>query len=83
MHTHYCSQGNQPRMVAVAPTRHGEVAFEFKDATNLKSTNDVHMHQMRIWVKDANHIEEWWQAWENGKAGAHEAHFVLTRKSAK
>jgi hypothetical protein len=83
MHTHYCAMGNQPRMVAVAPTRHGEIPFEFKDATNMSSMNDMHMHQMKIWVKDANHVEEWWQGWENGKAGEHEAHFVLTRKTAK
>jgi hypothetical protein len=82
MHTHYCAAGNQPRMVAQPPTQHGEIAFEFLDATNLPSTNTTHMHQMRMVVKDSNHIEEWWQGWDEGKVGP-AAHFVLTRKPAK
>ena len=79
--THYCSAGNQPRMVAEPPSNSGTIAFDFKDATNLRSMDETHMHSMRILVKDSDHIEEWWQGWENGKP-SHEAHFTLTRKSA-
>jgi hypothetical protein len=80
--THYCAVGNQPRMVAKPTADHSTIAFEFKDATNMPSMEDTHMHSMRIVVKDQNHIEEWWQGWENGKP-SHEAHFTLTRKNVK
>jgi hypothetical protein len=80
--THYCAAGNQPRMVAKPASEQGVIAFDFKDATNMKSMDDVHMHSMRILVKDKDHVEEWWQGWENGKP-SHESHFMLTRKGAK
>lgn len=79
MHTHYCAAGNQPRMIARAPEAHGEIAFDFHDATNMSSPGAQHMHSMRIKVADADHIEEWWTAWKDGKPD-HTAHFVLTRK---
>lgn len=79
MHTHYCAAGNQPRMVAVDRGSHGEIAFEFLDATNMPSPDAMHMHQMRMLVRDADQVEEWWQGYKDG-ALAHEAHFVLTRK---
>ncbi len=80
VHTHYCSAGNQPRMVAETTGDRSTIAFDFKDATGMKSMEDMHMHNMRIVVKDQDHIEEWWQGWENGKP-SHEAHFMLTRKN--
>jgi hypothetical protein len=84
LHTHYCMLANQPRMVAKAPTQHGEIAFDFLDATNMASTSDMHMHSMRMVVTDKNHIEEWWQGWTDGKPDPdHAVHFVLTRKSPK
>jgi hypothetical protein len=79
LHTHYCAAGNQPRMVALATEAHGQISFDFLDATNMKSNDEQHMHSMKIQVKDKDHIEEWWTAWKDGKAD-HTAHFVLTRK---
>lgn len=79
MHTHYCSAGNQPRMVALAPRAHGQIVFAFLDATNLVSPETEHMHEMRLQVVDADHIEQWWTGWKDGRAD-HTAHFVLTRK---
>jgi len=84
LHTHYCALGNQPRMVAKAPKQQGEIAFAFLDATNMPSTDDMHMHEMRLLVRDKDHIEEWWQAWDKGQAQAdHAVHFVLKRKNAR
>ena len=36
--THYCPQGNQPRLVSLPSVRPDEVNFVFKDATNLDKT---------------------------------------------
>ncbi len=33
--THYCPQGNQPRLASVSGASPGEVGFVFRDATNL------------------------------------------------
>ena len=79
MQTHYCSAGNQPRMIAASSSNPNSIAFRFLDVTNLSSEDVLHMHEMRIEKKDADHLEEWWTAWKDGKAD-HTAHFVLTRK---
>lgn len=79
MHTHYCSAGNQPRMVAEPSAEGQTIPFAFHDATNLPDPKVLHMHEMKLHVIDANHIEEWWTGYLDGKAH-HTAHFTLTRK---
>lgn len=79
MHTHYCSAGNQPRMVAEPSGNGHTIHFAFLDATNLPDPKAEHMHEMKLHVIDANHIEEWWTGYVDGKAD-HTAHFTLTRK---
>ena len=79
MHTHYCAAGNQPRMIARSSDAKDAIAFDFYDATNMPSPKVMHMHEMRIRVVDANHIEEWWTGYMDGKPN-HTAHFTLTRK---
>jgi len=58
--THYCSSGNQPRMLATASPDGKTITFNFLDATNLSTPNAGHMQSVRFEMLDVNHhIEEW------------------------
>ena len=53
--THYCAQGNQPRLllrVDVPDT----LVFEFLDATNLRSASDSHLVRLTFRWRDADHL---------------------------
>jgi len=43
--THYCPQGNQPRL-KLASSSADKLAFSFLDATNLASLSDPHLHTL-------------------------------------
>jgi len=77
--THYCMLGNQPHLVARRSSDPHVIAFDFAGATNMRSANDPHMHDMQLTVKDKNHIESTWEGYKDGKP-EHAAHFELTRK---
>jgi|HubBroStandDraft_6_1064221.scaffolds.fasta_scaffold393966_3 hypothetical protein len=79
--THFCSVGNQPRMETPGVTRDSnEFAFAFTGATNLASTDDMHMHQMTLKIDDGDHFSETWTMHANGKEQTETFHF--TRKKA-
>ncbi len=42
--THYCPQGNQPRLQLSKESKLNDFTFDFWDATNLKNLNDSHQH---------------------------------------
>ncbi|TLY16299.1 MAG: hypothetical protein E6K69_04320 [Nitrospirae bacterium] len=68
MLTHYCSLGNQPRMVADIPK--GQVKtlrFAFLDATNLESPTTPHMHKVTFTVQDKDHFTQEWVLSKDGK----------------
>jgi hypothetical protein len=68
MLTHYCSLGNQPRMIADLPR--GEVKtlrFSFLDATNLESPTSPHMHKVTFTVQDKDHFTQEWVLSKDGK----------------
>jgi hypothetical protein len=65
--THYCSAGNQPRMVARSIDGR-TVQFDFVDATNLPSPAAGHIHSASFRFDDANHVVSEWTYFENGKA---------------
>jgi hypothetical protein len=79
MMTHYCSEGNQPRMRAQVPSGDvGSLAFAYVDATNLPSPDAEHMHKLVVRFQDADHFT---QEWTHRKAGKEEAGiFKYTRK---
>lgn len=60
MVTHYCSAGNQPRMVASSISHPKEIAFTFKDATNLASPTAGHMRGLVLTLVDADHHKQSW-----------------------
>ena len=74
--THYCAAHNQPRLRAVPSSKPGEVAFEFKDGTNILP-GDGYMRQLAITFVDANHHNETWGYDNQGKIVA--ATFNMTR----
>ncbi|MBC7835764.1 MAG: hypothetical protein H7Y88_11790 [Phycisphaerales bacterium] len=75
--THYCAQGNQPRMRAEAgsPDR---IDFEFDSVTNLRSADDEYMGEMSLIMKDHDHLRQEWRSLKKGKASSH-AEFDLVR----
>jgi len=65
---HYCMAKNQPRMQAesFSPST-GELRFAFLDATGLASSDAGHMHSATFRFVDADHVNQDWQFFENGK----------------
>lgn len=55
--THYCAQGNQPRLTldAVASTA-STLRFTFKDATNLATPDSSHLVTLVLEFVDATHL---------------------------
>ncbi|MGH8310491.1 MAG: hypothetical protein ACRETX_11950, partial [Steroidobacteraceae bacterium] len=83
MMTHYCTTGNQPRMISDASTDDPKsIKFDFLDATNMQSDDAMHMHSMHLTLRDPNHLDAWWQSWAKGEPGP-EAHFEFTRTAAR
>ena len=79
MLTHYCAAGNQPRMRAERGTDTDKFAFKFAGATNMKSENDMHMHEATFHFPDNDTIiSEWMHYKDNKPAGA--VKFELKRK---
>ena len=79
--THYCSIGNQPHMETPAVSADAnEFAFAFVSATNLASSEDMHMHQMTLKIEDGDHFSETWTMRMNGKNQTETFHF--SRKKA-
>ncbi|MEX2964671.1 hypothetical protein [Microbulbifer sp. TYP-18] len=54
--THYCPQGNQPRLRLEKPSNENSVSFAFQDATNLASLQVSHQHSLSFEFLDENTI---------------------------
>lgn len=46
MATHYCPQGNQPRLKMESSSTENRISFDFFDATNLPSLEQSHQHRL-------------------------------------
>ena len=77
--THYCAAGNQPRLKAkpYSPSDK-EITFEFKDATNLRSPDDMHISGLVLTIVDDDHVIASWRGKAGGKDTDHTV-FKLTR----
>ena len=53
--THYCAQGNQPRL-QLRIDAHDTMVFEFLDATNLEHATDSHLVRLTLRWRDADHL---------------------------
>ena len=74
--THYCGQGNQPRLRLDPASTPTDLRFTFKDATNLASPAASHLTRLRIQIIDANHYDKTETYTENGKDDTTVYHFV-------
>jgi hypothetical protein len=81
MLTHYCGDGNQPRMKAAPTGADGTLSFKFAGATGMKSANDTHMHDMSMTFVDDDHVKASWTSYSGGKK-SDVKEFNLTRKKA-
>lgn len=61
MLTHYCDAGNQPRMLATVSPDGKTIVFDFKEATNLLSTQGGHMQRVTFTFIDRDHHTEKWE----------------------
>lgn len=48
--THYCPQGNQPRLKLTESADLNNISFMFLDATNLASLEDSHQHSLSFQI---------------------------------
>src|SRR5580704_9362574 len=65
--THYCALGNQPEMKAPDKIEGKDVAFKFVRGGNMKSTNEMHMHNVTYTFVDKDTLRTKWVHYENGK----------------
>jgi hypothetical protein len=77
--THYCMLGNQPHMKASGTNKDGKVEFKFVRATNLKSPNDMYMHDVTFHFVDSDTLRTHWTHFKDGKS-AGQVDFELKRK---
>lgn len=89
--THYCAEGNQPRMRCSATTKVGATSgpnampggtaypFTFADVTNLSAADGHYMGNLTVVVVDKDHIRQEWQSMKAGKP-SEKVVFALTRK---
>lgn len=54
--THYCAQGNQPRLVAAPDAAGGKLPFMFLDVTNLAGEGASRMVACEFAFEDADHF---------------------------
>ncbi len=68
MVTHYCSMGNQPRMqMDAGKSSDTTLVFTFRDATNMQSADEAHIHGLTIIFRDKKHFAQEWVSRANGK----------------
>jgi hypothetical protein len=77
--THYCMLGNQPHMKAPGKANGNKIEFKFVRATNLKSTNDMYMHDVTFTFVDKDALRTEWTHFKDGKASG-KGVFELKRK---
>ncbi|HEX7379825.1 MAG TPA: hypothetical protein VF278_22055 [Pirellulales bacterium] len=77
--THYCSLGNQPRLRAEPSDDAKRIIFKFVGATNLKSEDEMHIHQAKFQLDDADHFHAEWTANKDG-GECHQVVLDLVRK---
>jgi len=80
--THYCAAHNQPRLRATASGKPNEVAFEFKDGTNIRP-GDGYMKQLVITFVDADHHNETWGYDNKGKVETGTMYLTRVKQPAK
>lgn len=63
---HYCSLGNQPRMVAVTGSS-GEITFMLLSVSNMNDENDLHISSHAIEFDGIDELTAQWGNTQNGE----------------
>lgn len=79
MLTHYCAQGNQPRLQAIVVTEHF-IKFSYIDASNLTDAQDL-LATLTITFKDENTLERT-ETYRLASGGTETTVLVFRRKNA-
>lgn len=77
--THYCAQGNQPRLALDPSSPPAEMMFRFLDATNLKSQQDAHLVRLVVQLRDAGHFDQIETYTERGVEEVTTYHFARSK----
>lgn len=80
MATHYCPQGNQPRLQLAKDSKPNHLEFTYLDATNLTSLDDSHQHTLGFDLSDSANKILRKESYLN-KAGEEFSEIVLVRSS--
>jgi hypothetical protein len=76
--THYCAQGNQPRLKLKSAAGNA-YELELKDATNLARPGASHMRKLRLELVDADHFTKEETYVEEGKDDVSTLRFTRTK----
>lgn len=77
MATHYCPQGNQPRLIMDSDSSENHVSFSFYDSTNLENLEQSHQHQLSFDFSSTGQITRG-EAYRAGISSSH-SEMVLVR----
>jgi hypothetical protein len=78
--THYCMAGNQPTMQGTYSPNSKTITFDFVSATNMKSSDDGHMHHAVYTLVDNDHLKMLWTFRKNQKdAFSEDISYVRTK----
>lgn len=72
--THYCPQGNQPRLRLVQGNDSTKLSFEFLDGSNLQVQGKAHQHAFWLRIDGPNSFTRSETYVENGSTAAEIAH---------
>lgn len=77
--THYCPQGNQPRLRLKGESTKSHILFEYFDATNLDSIENSHQHSLSLILSEPlNRIQR--KETYVSKAGEKPSELILIRQ---
>lgn len=73
--------GNAPHMRAERGSDASQIVFRFTRGDNMKSPQDLHMHDVTITFLDKDHVQSEWVSYENGKSKETKKFDLVRKKS--
>lgn len=76
--THYCMLKNQPEL-ALKNSSDGVLEFDLIGGSNMDASKDMHMHSLKLTIKDDDTIVQQWTPYMSGEAMKDPTTITLTR----
>ena len=76
--THYCMLKNQPEL-ALKNSSDGVLEFDLIGGSNMDASKDMHMHSLKLTIKDDDTIVQEWTPYMAGEAMKDPTTITLTR----